>query len=326
MNILVYLEERNGRFRRPSLEAVGAARMIAHADALGGTVIAAIVGADSSTLAAQAKQLNVSAVYTASDARLNNYSSRATGRALAETAKQASADVILIGATGRGKDLAPRVAIHLEAGYVPDVTAFSTESGEIIATHPVYAGKAQVNVRVMTKVKVYSTRPNLWKASSDAPSQEPSIQSVIVNFEDTDFAEQTTSLVLSQGKLDVAEADIIVSGGRGMRGPEHWALIENLAAAFGGAIGASRAVVDAGWRPHAEQVGQTGKTVSPTLYVAVGISGAVQHLAGMSSSKTIVAINKDENAPIFALADYGIVGDAFEILPALTEAVAKLRH
>jgi electron transfer flavoprotein alpha subunit len=319
MNILVYLEERNGQIRKPSLEAIGAAH------ALGGTVSAAIIGADTSMLTEQAKRLNVSAIYSATDARLANYSSRATGRTLAEVAKQASADVVLIGATGRGKDLAPRVAIRLEAGYVPDVIAFSTDTGDIIATHPVYAGKAQMNVRVTTPTKIYSTRPNLWKASSDAPASEPSVNSITVNFEDADFAEQTKSLMLSQGKLDVAEADIIVSGGRGMRGPENWALIENLAAAFGGATGASRAVVDAGWRPHAEQVGQTGKTVSPTLYVAVGISGAVQHLAGMSSSKTIVAINKDENAPIFSIADYGIIGDAFEILPSLTDAITKIR-
>jgi electron transfer flavoprotein alpha subunit len=319
MNILVYLEERNGHICKPSLEAIGAAR------ALGGNVIAGIVGADTSALAGQAKKLNVSSIYCVSDARLANYSSRATGRALAEIARQSAAEVVLIGATGRGKDLAPRVAIRLEAGYVPDVTAFATESGEIIATHPVYAGKAQVNVRITTPIKIYSTRPNLWKASDSAPASEASINPVTVAFEDSDFAEQTKSLVLSQGKIDVAEADIIVSGGRGMRGPENWALIENLAAAFGGATGASRAVVDAGWRPHSEQVGQTGKTVSPTLYVAVGISGAVQHLAGMSSSKTIVAINKDENAPIFSIADYGIIGDAFEILPTLTEAIVKLR-
>lgn len=319
MNILVYLEERNGQIRKPSLEAISAAKE------LGGTVFAAIVGADANAILAQAKKLNVGTIYTASDSRLANYSSRATGRAVAEIAKQAQADIVLIGATGRGKDLAPRVAIRLEAGYVPDVVAFSKNGEEIVATHPVYAGKAQMDVRVTTGMKVFSTRPNLWKPSQDTPASEPSMQSVAVNFEDSDFAEKTTALTLSQGKLDVAEADIIVSGGRGMRGPEHWALIENLAQAFGGATGASRAVVDAGWRPHAEQVGQTGKTVSPTLYVAVGISGAVQHLAGMSSSKTIVAINKDENAPIFSLVDYGIVGDAFEILPPLTEAVAKLR-
>ncbi|HET6400310.1 MAG TPA: electron transfer flavoprotein subunit alpha/FixB family protein [Candidatus Kapabacteria bacterium] len=319
MNILVYLEERNGQIRKPSLEAISAAH------SLGGNVMAAIVSANAALLLDKTQALNVGTIYTASDPRLEHYSSHATAKALAEIAKQAKADIVITGATGRGKDLAPRVAILLEAGYVPDVTAFTNTSGEIVATHPVYAGKAQMNVRITTPVKVFSTRPNLWKASGDAPSQTPSTASTTVSFEDSDFKEHTKELVLSQGKLDVAEADIIVSGGRGMRGPEHWALIENLAAAFGGATGASRAVVDAGWRPHSEQVGQTGKTVSPTLYVAVGISGAVQHLAGMSSSKTIVAINKDENAPIFSIADYGVVGDAFEVLPVLTEEIRKLR-
>ncbi len=319
MNILVYLEERNGRIRKPSLEAISAAH------ALGGTVHAAVIGAEANALVEQAKTLNVQTVFAASDARLAKYSSRATARALAEIAKQANAEVVLVGATGRGKDLAPRAAIRLEAGYVPDVTAFTNSNGDIVATHPVYAGKAQMSVRVTTPVKVFSTRPNLWKPSKDAAASTPAVQNVSVSFQDTDFSEHTTALTLSQGKLDVAEADIIVSGGRGMRGPEHWTLIENLAEAFGAATGASRAVVDAGWRPHAEQVGQTGKTVSPTLYVAIGISGAVQHLAGMSSSKTIVAINKDENAPIFSIADYGLVGDAFEVLPALTEEIKKLR-
>lgn len=319
MNILIYLEDRQGQIRKPSLEAISAAH------ALGGTVSVAIIAADASALIEQAKSLNVSSVIVASDARLANYSSCATGRALAAIAREAKADVILVGATGRGKDLAPRVAVRLEAGYVPEVTTFAVEAGEIIATHPVYAGKAQMSLKVTTPVKVFSTRPNLWKASHDAPDTEPTVQSVSVEWSDVDFKEQTKELVLSQGKLDVAEADIIVSGGRGMRGPENWPLIENLAGAFGAATGASRAAVDAGWRPHSEQVGQTGKTVSPTLYVAVGISGAVQHLAGMSSAKTIVAINKDENAPIFSIADYGIVGDAFEILPPLTEEIKRLR-
>jgi electron transfer flavoprotein alpha subunit len=318
MNILVYLEERNGQIRKPSLEAVSAAQ------AIGGTVSAVVVGANADQVAAQAKSINVQTVYTVSDARLTNYSSRATGKAIAEAARQANAEIVLVAATSRGKDVAPRVAIRLNAGYVPDVTSFSNEGGAVVATHPVYAGKAMVAMKVTTAVKVFSTRPNLWKASKDE-SASPAAQAISVQFDDKDFAEKTTDLVLSQGKLDVAEAEIVVSGGRVMKGPEHWQLIENLASAFGGATGASRAVVDAGWRPHSEQVGQTGKTVSPTLYVAVGISGAVQHLAGMSSAKTIVAINKDANAPIFSIVDYGIVGDAFEILPALTEEIKKLR-
>ena len=316
MNILVYLEDRNGQIRKSSLEAITAAK------ALGGNVSAALVSSDSTVLE-EAKKLGVQNLYVVNDARLSSYSSKAAGRALAEIAKTANADTILVAATQRGKDLAPRVAIRLEAGYVPDVTTLSVDGGDIVATHPVYAGKAQVAMKITTAKKVYSTRPNLWKASHEAGS--PTVQNVTVNFEDADWKSKTKDLVLSQGKLDVAEADIIVSGGRGLRGPENWHLIEDLAAAFGAATGASRAVVDAGWRGHGEQVGQTGKTVSPTLYVAVGISGAVQHLAGMSSSKTIVAINKDENAPIFAIADYGVVGDAFELLPALTEEVKKLK-
>jgi electron transfer flavoprotein alpha subunit len=316
MNVLIFLEERNGQIRKPSLEAISAAQ------SLGATAInAVVVGATSGTTAEQAKSLGFQNVYVAHDARLEQYSSRATAKAIAEAAKTSGADTVIIAATTRGKDLAPRVAIRLEAGYIPDVIAFNGD----VATHPVYAGKALMNMRVTTPVKVYSTRPNLWKAPKDA-SGNANIQNVAVSFDDKDFAEKTKELVLAQGKLDVSEADIIVSGGRGMKGPEHWALVEDLAAAFGAATGASRAVVDAGWRPHTEQVGQTGKTVSPTLYVAVGISGAVQHLAGMSSSKTIVAINKDANAPIFQLADYGIIGDAFEILPTLTAEIKKIRH
>lgn len=319
MNILVYLEERNGQIRKPSLEAISAAKE------LGGTILGAVVSADVNATHAHVTTLGLDTVYGVTDARLANYSSRATARAIAEIAQQAKADVVLIAATGRGKDLAPRVAVRLSAGYIPDVTTLKSEGGDIVATHPVYAGKAQVAMKVTTPVKIFSTRPNLWKPVRESEVTEPTAHAVQVAFNDADFKERTKELVLAQGKLDVAEADIIVSGGRGMRGPENWPLIENLAEAFGAATGASRAVVDAGWRPHSEQVGQTGKTVSPTLYVAIGISGAVQHMAGMSSAKTIVAINKDENAPIFSIADYGIVGDAFEVLPAFTEEIRKLK-
>jgi electron transfer flavoprotein alpha subunit len=323
MNILVYFEERNGAIRKPSFEAIQAAKSID-----GSNVSAVIVGVSaSSILTDAAKKSGISKIYVVEDSRFAHYSSRAAGKAVAEAAKAASADVIIIPATGRGKDLAPRVAIRLEAGYVPDVTSFTKEGGKILASHPVYAGKANVTIDITTLKKVYSTRPNLWKASKSAAADaDASVENVSVSFDEKDFAEQTKELVLSQGKLDVAEADIIITGGRGMKGPENWSLIENLASAFGAATGASRAVVDAGWRPHSEQVGQTGKTVSPTLYVAIGVSGAIQHLAGMSTSKTIVAINKDANAPIFGVCDYGIVGDAFEVLPHLIEEVKKVKH
>ena len=320
MNIVVYLEERNGQVRKPSVEAINAAK------ALGATTIsAAVIGANTPAIIEHAKSLDVASIYVVDDSKFANYSSHATAKALAEIVKVAGGEVVLVGATGRGKDLAPRVTVLLDGGYVPDVTNFTIEAGEIHATHPIYAGKANEVVRINTKNKVFSTRPNLWKATTESPATAPTVIAVPVSFTEIDFVEHTTALTLSQGKLDVAEADIIVSGGRGMKGPEHWNLLEDLATAFGAATGASRAVVDAGWRPHSEQVGQTGKTVSPTLYVAVGISGAVQHLAGMSSSKTIVAINKDANAPIFNVVDYGIVGDAFEILPALTAEVTKIK-
>jgi electron transfer flavoprotein alpha subunit len=322
MKILIYFEERNGSIRKPSFEAIEAAK------ALGASEISAVVVTANAAgvLSEQAKKSGVSKMYVVEDAKFSHYSSRATGKAVAEAAKAAGADVVIVAATGRGKDLAPRVAVRLHAGYVPDVTAFTNHEGRILATHPVYAGKANMMVDITTPKKVYSTRPNLWKASKSLADIEATIENLSVHFDEKDFAEQTKELQLSQGKLDVAEAEIIVTAGRGMKGPENWGMIEDLATAFGAATGASRAVVDAGWRPHSEQVGQTGKTVSPNLYVAIGVSGAIQHLAGMSSSKTIVAINKDANAPIFAVCDYGIVGDAFEILPLLTEEVKKVKH
>jgi electron transfer flavoprotein alpha subunit len=203
-----------------------------------------------------------------------------------------------------------------------DCVNLQVESGEVVATRPIYAGKAFVKVKLSSDVKVFTIRPNVFKAelfdsgSASVETKEisnPNLKAKVVSFKK------------SEGKLDVAEADIIVSGGRGMKGPENFNLIESLADSLGAAVGASRAVVDAGWRPHREQVGQTGKTVSPSLYVACGISGAIQHLAGMSTSKYIVAINKDKDAPIFSVADYGIAGDVFEILPVLTEEIQKIR-
>ena len=190
-------------------------------------------------------------------------------------------------------------------------------------TRPAYAGKALIDVKLLSNKKVITLRPNVFKAQVlDNP---PPAELVVKEVSDVNLKSKVTSFKKSEGKLDVAEADIIVSGGRGMKGPENFHLIEELADTLSAAVGASRAVVDAGWRPHSEQVGQTGKTVSPTLYVACGISGAIQHLAGMSSSKYIVAINKDKDAPIFSVADYGITGDLFEIIPALTAEIKKLK-
>jgi electron transfer flavoprotein alpha subunit len=197
------------------------------------------------------------------------------------------------------------------------------ESGGIVATRPVYAGKALTDVKITSANKVFTLRPNVFTGGVSSGASAPT-EPFSIELSDADFSSIVTEVTQSSGKVDVAEADIIVSGGRGLKAPENFKLIEDLAAELRAAVGASRAVVDAGWRPHNEQVGQTGKTVSPSLYIAVAVSGAIQHLAGMSSSKYIVAINKDKDAPIFQVADYGIVGDAFEILPALTNEIKKL--
>lgn len=195
--------------------------------------------------------------------------------------------------------------------------------GTISATRPVYAGKGLVDVTVKTPVKIFTLRPNVFTAG-ESTGTAAAVEKKSVALTEADFSVVVKEVRQASGKKDVAEADVIVSGGRGLKSPEHFAMIEELAGALNAAVGASRAVVDAGWRPHDEQVGQTGKTVSPSLYIAVAISGAVQHLAGMSSSKCIVAINKDKDAPIFSVADYGIVGDAFEVVPALTAEVKKI--
>jgi electron transfer flavoprotein alpha subunit len=212
--------------------------------------------------------------------------------------------------------------VKLDAGLASDCTALTVENGDIVAVRPVYAAKALLDVRVTTAVKVFTLRPNVFPAGANSGQSAP-VEKIPVDFTDADFSVVVKEVQIAEGRPDVTEANIVVSGGRGMKGPEHFHLIEKLADVLHGAVGASRAVVDAHWRPHDEQVGQTGKTVSPSLYIACGISGAIQHIAGMSSSKYIVAINKDKDAPIFQIADYGIVGDALEILPVLTQEIEK---
>jgi electron transfer flavoprotein alpha subunit len=319
MNILVFVEHRDGAIKKASLEAVKAAAGIAAG--MNATVTAAVLGATVQVPEALGGY-GANKVVQVADARLDLYSSTAATAALAAVAAREAADIVFLSATAMGKDLAPRLAVRLDGALVPDVTALQVEDGVILATRPVYAGKALEKVQIVTAKQVYSLRPNVFSAGASSGDVCP-VEQFDAVLTDASFSAKSTGTTIAGGKLDVAEAAMIVSGGRGMQGPEHWPLIENLAAVLHAATGASRAVVDAGWRPHAEQVGQTGKTVSPTLYVACGISGAVQHLAGMSSSKVIVAINKDKDAPIFQTADYGIVGDVFEVLPAFTDALKQ---
>lgn len=224
-----------------------------------------------------------------------------------------------------GKDLAPRVAARLGVGLAADCVAITADGSKLSATRPVFAGKAMQRVAFPLSPAVLSLRPKVFAAPAPQSGRAAAVETLAFTWDaSAPRAKVTGSTGAQGGKPDLTESEIVVSGGRGLKGPEHFVLVEQLADALGATVGASRAVVDAGWRSHGEQVGQTGKVVSPKLYVAIGISGAIQHLAGMSSSRCIVAINKDPEAPIFKVADYGIVGDLFEIVPALTAAVKQL--
>lgn len=319
MKVLAFAEQRENKFRKSSFETVQAAKKIA--DQLNAEFVALVAGSGVEGIAKELGNYGASRAVVVDDPSLAQHSNAAYAKVIAEVVEKEGAAVVFIPASAMGKDIAPRVAAKLEAGLASDCVALKVEGGEVIATRPVYAGKALLNVKVTTATKLFTLRPNVFNAVASQGNTTVEKVSVAVSFED--LATRVTEVKVAVGRPDVTEADIIVSGGRGLKGPENWPLIENLADALGAAVGASRAVVDAGWRPHDEQVGQTGKTVAPTMYVACGISGAVQHLAGMSSSKYIVAINKDKDAPIFQVADYGIVGDVFEILPELTAELKR---
>jgi electron transfer flavoprotein alpha subunit len=321
MRILVFAEQREDKFKKPAYEAVKAARTIA--DQTNGEVVALVLGGSVRSIAPTLGGYGAHNVLVAEDPRLALYASSAYARIVAEVAQSQQATVLIFSATALGKDLAARVAVKLDAGLAADCIALNVDGEEIVATRPVYAGKALTRLKVTSAVKVFTLRPNVFTAGEQSGAAAP-IQTISLNLTEQDFSCVVKELKQASGKLDVAEADIIVTGGRGLKGPENFAMIEQLAEALGAAVGASRAVVDAGWRPHDEQVGQTGKTVSPSLYIAVAVSGAIQHLAGMSSSKYIVAVNKDKDAPIFQVATYGVVVDAFEVVPALTAEVKKL--
>ena len=317
MTTLAVLEQRDGVLRKVSHEVVTAAQR------LGGSVEAVVCGDGPVQGSDQVGKFGADKIVTLTNPAFANYAPEACAHALAERAKQGGYRTIVFAASATGKDLAPRVAAKLGVGVAADVTELATDGGSIVVTRPVYAGKALLKVRVAAQPAVVSLRPNVF-----TPVERPkagTAETVAVNVPAGRVTVREIKAAPA-GTLDVAEAQVVISGGRGLKEPANFKLLEELARAFGGqaAVGASRAVVDAGWRAHADQVGQTGKTVSPSLYIAVGISGMIQHLAGMRTSKVIVAINKDKDAPIFKVADYGVVGDLFEIVPKLTEEIRKL--
>lgn len=241
---------------------------------------------------------------------------------LLNAVKKLAPSIVLMPATSTGKDLAPRIAVHLDTGVASECVQLSLENSELVATRPAYAGKVLLKVKVNGTPKIATLRPNAFTAKEASPPRNPSLESLTFEKPDTRMVVREF-VTLGSKKTDLTEASVIVSGGRGMGGPENYKILEELAEVIGGVVGASRASVDAGWRPHSDQVGQTGRTVSPALYIACGISGAIQHRVGMFNSKVIVAINKDPDAPIFSFADYGIVGDVFEVVPALTRELKK---
>ncbi len=319
MSILVFLEQRDGKLRPVSREALGEASRLAKQ--WGCDVVGVCLAAADPGLAALG-DAGTDRVLLATDARFARYEGATYAAAVVQAVKSASPKAVLFAASSMGRDLAPRVAARLGVGLASDCVALSVEGGALQARRPVFAGKAFQTLRFLGTPAMATLRPKVFAAVTGAGKT-----AAVAALEATlPVSRVTVRDVVAQsgGKVDLTESEIIVSGGRGVKGPEHFKLIEDLAEALGATVGASRAVVDAGWRPHSEQVGQTGKTVSPKLYVAVGISGAIQHLAGMSSSRCIVAINKDPEAPIFKIADYGLVGDLFEVVPALTEAVRKI--
>ncbi len=323
--ILAFAESRNGELRKVALEAVTAARQAA--DAAGGDgVHAMIIGAPG--IAARADVLGrhgADVVTVVEHAGLGRYNPEVFAATVAERVRGTNYRAAFFTASAEGRDLAPRVAAKLGVSLASDVTSFELKADAVIARHPAYTGKVIVTLRMTGSPALLSLRPG-----SVTPVEQPRSARVetVAPARDPAASRVTVTELTAQGsaKLDLGEASIIVSGGRGLRAAENFKLVEDLAAAIGNAaVGATRAVTDDGWRPATDQIGQTGRLVSPDLYIAVGISGAVQHLAGMRTAKTIVAINRDKDAPIFKIADYGVVGDLFEIVPRLTEEIRKLR-
>jgi electron transfer flavoprotein alpha subunit len=318
---LVFCEQRGGQLKKVGLEAIAAATRLGNRP-----VIAVLIGAGVSQLSKELERHGASQVLVADDPSLRLYSSELYCAILADAATRLEPVAILMGATAMGKDLGPKLAARLRSSLASDCVALEMEpDGSLLATRPVYGGKLRAVMKAVKPARqVVTIRPNVFSAPPSGVKKAV-IEAVPIPAVERPAATVREIQQTGTGKVELTEAAIIVSGGRGLKGPENFKLVEELAGALGAAVGASRAAVDAGWKPHSFQVGLTGKTVSPQLYVACGISGAIQHQAGMSSARVIVAINNNPNAPIFKLATYGIVGDLFELVPLLTEEVKRLK-
>ncbi len=317
------VEQREGEIRKISYEIISEGRRLA--DALGQELTAVLLGAGIKEKAAGLGHYGADKVMVADDPRLDPYTTDAYVAVISQLVKAGEPALLLVGASVQGKDLAARLSANLDVGMAQDCTAFAIEDGNLVAIRPIYAGKAYAKVTFEnSRPQMATARPNVMAINEPDTSKSAEVIDASFTLEDSALKTKVAEVIKDEsGKVDLTEADKIVSGGRGMKGPENYKILEELADLIGASVGASRSAVDAGWRPHSDQVGQTGKVVSPNLYIACGISGAIQHLAGMSTSKVIVAINKDPDAPIFQKADYGVVADLFDVVPALTEEVKK---
>jgi electron transfer flavoprotein alpha subunit len=318
MSILVYIEHSEGKVKKTSLEAVAFAKALSLQTGEG-DVVAVALGTVSNDELAAIGGAGASKVLHAGDSRLDAGVIQAHASAVAQAFQKEESKTLVLAKSSLGDAVAARLAIKLNAGLVSNVVELPKTSGEYLVKRSIYTGKAFAETKVTTDHKILAIKKNAIDLKLD--DSKATVDSFAVNLSDSDFASKITSTERATGEVLLPEADIVVSGGRGLKGPENWGMIEDMAKILGAATGCSKPVSDIGWRPHHEHVGQTGVKVAPSLYIAVGISGAIQHLAGVNSSKCIVVINKDPEAPFFKAADYGIVGDAFEVVPKLNEAL-----
>lgn len=318
MSILVYVEQSAGKIKKTSLEAVSYGNALA-AKTGEGEVIAVALGSLAADELAAIGEAGAAKVLHISDERLNAGVIQAHASAVAQAFESTRASTLILAKSSLGDAVAARLAIKLQAALVSNVVELPRLEGGFVVKRSIYTGKAFADTTVTTSKKIIAIKKNAVAQKLDGGKAQ--VESFSVSIPESDFASKIISTERATGEVLLPEADIVVSGGRGMKGPENWGMLVDLAKILGAATGCSKPVSDIGWRPHHEHVGQTGVKVAPTLYIAIGISGAIQHLAGVNSSKCIVVINKDPDAPFFKAADYGIVGDAFEIVPQLTEAL-----
>lgn len=318
MSILIFLDQAEGQIKKSSYEAASYGAQLAKN--LGTTAEGIIMGTVNEDLSSLGKY-GLDKVHTLKNESLNNFDDEVFTHILAEAVKKIDAKVIIFSNNFNGKAVAPRLSVRLKAGLVSGAVALPDTSAGFVVRKNVFSGKAFANVSIKTDIKIISLNANAYKVTEgEGVAQVEEMQAEIPQSKVT-----VKEVNIVKGEIPLAEAEIVVSGGRGLKGPENWNLVTDLAEALGAATACSRPVSDSDWRPHHEHVGQTGLAIAPDLYIAIGISGAIQHLAGVNRSKVIVVINKDPEAPFFKAADYGIVGDAFEVVPKITEAVKNLK-